>query len=91
MSPIMPITQFEYIQYTNRTVAAESFKKNGITGFRSVQPVPSLRRNQSGVFFDAKNREDVIYPLQSLNTGSQNPYISESDLTGVGKLIDVSV
>ena len=98
MSYIMPFTQFEYVQYTNRTVSAESMRKNGITGLKAVQPILFLRRNENGVTHTEENKEDLIYPMSGLNTGSRSHRIPEalvnqtmSDLAGVGKFINLSI
>ncbi len=95
MGYISPITQYEYIQYTNRTIAAEKLTKNMISRFQPVQPIRFHRKNEERDSFDREINSDDF--RGSSNRIYKNYVPTEivkktaTEMTGVGQFINESI
>ena len=88
MGNMVPFTQFEYVQYTNRSVYAESLKRNGIPVSKRVQPIQFLRKSEPA--FDMENKEGhESRKGNRISVHAVDRIIS--DITGLGKYINLTV
>lgn len=88
MGYMVPFTQFDYVQYTNRTVYAENLKRNSIPVSKRVQPIQFLRKSEPA--FDMENKEG--YESRKGNRNSVHAVdCIISDITGLGKYINLTV
>jgi|GEM_PF-5028674 len=88
MGYMVPFTQFEYVQYTNRTVCAESLKRNNIPVSKRVQPIQFLRKSEPA--FDMENKEGYE-STKGNRISAQAADRTISDITGLGKYINLTV
>lgn len=95
MGYISPITQYEYIQYTNRTIAAEKLTKNMISRFQPVQPIRFHRKNEERDSFDREVNSDDYRVSSDRNYKKFVPTeIVEktvTEVTGVGQFVNESI
>ncbi|KMY49119.1 hypothetical protein [Peribacillus loiseleuriae] len=96
MGYIIPITQFEYLQYANRTVAAAKCSVKSIGGISSIFPLPLFQHlNQDKdkqieniITSKSETKKALINPQNSSSYKMQVPeYVVEqiiADLTGKG-------
>lgn len=68
MGYILPVTQYEYIQYANRTVAAEKQPDKFIEGVKPIRPITFIQSMDK----ELENIEDrgSIQSSKPLNTAS---------------------
>lgn len=89
MGYIMPITQFEYIQYTNRMVTT---KKEAVKSVGGISPILPLSLFQQLDQEEEKQIENIIPTKYSSSYKIQVPqYVVEqitADLTGKGGLFN---
>ena len=88
MGNMVPFTQFEYVQYMNRTVSAESLKRNSIPVSKRVQPIQFLRKSEPA--FDMENKQGHESRKGNLISAQAIDCII-SDITGLGKYINLTV
>ena len=95
MGYISPVTQFEYIQYTNRTVEAEKVAKNTIFRFRPVQPVKFHHKNEEQ---DTFNERIGVEEYQISSNRIYKKYVpaevvekTATDVTGIGQFVNESI
>ena len=95
MGYISPVTQYEYIQYTNRTIEAEKVAKNTHFRFTPVQPVKFHHKNEEQDMFDERIEEDNF---QISSNRSYKKYVpvdvvekTAADVTGIGQFINESI
>ena len=88
MGYMVPFTQFEYVQYTNRTVCAESLSRNNIPVSKRVQPIQFLRKSETS--FDMENKEGHE-SRKGNRISAQTVDRTMSDITGQGKYINLTV
>ena len=95
MGYISPITQYEYIQYTNRTIAAEKLTKDMISRFQPVQPIRFHRKHEEQDTVDKgfnsdDNRvsSDRIYKKYVPEEVVQK---TAAEVTGVGQFVNESI
>ena len=94
MGYLVPFTQYEYVQYTNRATAAKNLRRYTVSSPNPIQPILFIRSNDRTVMFDIEKKEEH----RRLETNGDKRRKSAaainrtlSDLTGLGKFIDVGV
>lgn len=100
MGYIIPITQFEYIQYANRTVAAKKCSVKSMGSISPILPLPSFqhlnqdkdKQIENMISPKSETKKALINPQKSSPYKMQVPaYVVEqitADLTGKGGLFN---
>jgi hypothetical protein len=104
MGYIAPITQFEYIQYANRTVNAEKQQKKDVQGVKPVMAVPFIQElekqtafvekdEEEGKFRNRSNKIPVSNAVPSLKGKVPGPVLTRTnaDLTGKGGIFSITI
>ena len=95
MGYIIPVTHYDYIQYTNRTVGAEKSAKNTISRFLPVQPVNFHRRSEErNTFSETVLSTDYQPSSQRLYKRAVPTEIVERtavEVTGIGQFVNESI
>ncbi len=96
MGYISPVTQYEYIQYTNRTIAAEKLAKDTIARFKPVQPIKFHRKDEERDLHDGDIGTDDDYQFSSKRMFKK--YVpmdvvekTATEVTGVGQFVNESI
>ena len=93
MGYISPITQYEYIQYTNRTIEAEKVSKNMISRFKPVQPIKFQHKSEE---HDENNRDIYSNDYQFSSNHIYKRYVPKelvektaTEVTGIGQFLSL--
>jgi hypothetical protein len=95
MGYISPVTQYEYIQYTNRTIAAEKLAKDTITRFKPVQPIKFHRKDEERSLQEGEIGTD---DYQFSSNRMFKKYVpmdvvekTATEVTGIGQFVNESI
>ncbi|MDQ0217460.1 hypothetical protein ELQ35_07015 [Peribacillus cavernae] len=80
MGYIIPITQFEYIQYANRTVNAEKQSQKLIEGLKPVVPIPFIQELGQEI---AEVEKDEAIQLSKLSKTIPAFYMAQSSRSAI--------
>ena len=95
MGYIIPVTHYDYIQYTNRTVGAEKSAKHTISRFLPVQPIKFHRKSEErNTFNETSLSTDFQLSSQRLYKRAVPTEIVEKtavEVTGIGQFFNESI
>ncbi|PLT33903.1 hypothetical protein [Bacillus sp. V5-8f] len=103
MGYILPITQFEYIQYANRTVSADKLPQKVVEGVNPIMPITFMEELDRQTSALEKNeplpakRETKSLPAVFMNHPIKNRIPehliskTQSELTGKGAYINQTI
>lgn len=95
MGYISPVTQYEYIQYTNRTIAAEKLAKDTITRFKPVKPIKFRDKNEEQDTLDNEISADDLQVSSNRMYKDDIPMdVVEKtavEVTGIGQFVNESI